>query len=395
MSEMDNIGNGSSGSYDASADNSLNQVENTIANAKQSGSANQHSFPSDLQNIMFYPEQIKFSIYRRLGIDLQVLKKTIITDVDNFAKGGKDAIKAAQDKNDAAAVKAAEEQAKKSLIGQVKDTSVKLFNRIEEGIKLRQGLNTVDNLKSTIYLPMPKENAFNESISWASSELGAVGAVMSGDLQGAAAGTALASAAMGMGGATGGILGSIMGGGVGGAVVGALASDGVQKGIESALGIKKNPFKEQTFEGIDFRKFSFSWTFNPASETEVLDLHNIIQTFRALSKPSFTEGKGGIFNYPHEYQIEFLTYSGNTGALGRGKQVDETLDTNPHLPQLKYCVCTAVNTNFATKEWRSFQGGAPIEVSLQLDFEETELITEGDVMGSTSVGRFKRSGRKF
>lgn len=394
MSEMDNIRNGSSGSYDASADNSLNQVENTIANAKQLGSANQHSFPSDLQNIMFYPEQIKFSIYRRLGIDLQVLKKTIVTDAKKFVNSPK-ALKEAQESGDAEAIRKAEEQAKKTTGEQVIDTGKKVLNRIEEGIKLRQGLNTVDNLKSTIYLPMPKENAFNESISWASSELGAVGAVMSGDLQGAAAGTALASAAMGMGGAAGGILGSIMGGGVGGAVVGALASDGVQKGIESALGIKKNPFKEQTFEGIDFRKFSFSWTFNPASETEVLDLHNIIQTFRALSKPSFTEGKGGIFNYPHEYQIEFLTYSGNTGALGRGKQVDETLDTNPYLPQLKYCVCTAVNTNFATKEWRSFQGGAPIEVSLQLDFEETELITEGDVRGSTSVGRFKRSGRKF
>ncbi len=362
-------------------DISGNALERKIAEAKKGPS--QQSFPSDLQKIQFYPEQIKFSIYQRLGIDLQKLKQTIVGDVKKFAAKRDIPLKQADEFRTAEEVKNAQEQAKKSLGGQVVDTGKKLLGTIQEGVSIRQGQNTVKNLKSTIYLPMPRENTFNESVSWSPSELGAVGGVLKGDLGGAAAGTALASAAMGMGGATGGILGKIMGGGMGGAVVGALASDGVQKGIESAVGIKSNPYKEQTFEGIDFRKFSFSWTFNPASQTEVADLGVIIQTFRALSKPSF-QGGSGIFHYPHEYQIEFLTYN----------EYDQ-LDPNPHLPQIKYCVCTAVNTNFATKEWRSFEGGAPIEVSLQLDFEETELITQDDVMGSTSVGRFAGTNRRF
>lgn len=389
-------------------DISGNALERKIAEAKKGPS--QQSFPSDLQQIQFYPEQIKFSIYQRLGIDLQKLKDTVVGDAKKFISGDvslkkaeeefkaeqftdKPNLTAEQQRKDATAnIERLREQSKKSTGGQIFDTGKKLLGTIKEGVSVRQGQNTVKNLKSTIYLPMPKENTFNESVSWASSELGAIGGVLQGNVKGAAAGAALAGAAMGMGGAAGGILGKIMGSGVGGAIVGAIASDGVQKGIESAVGIKANPYKEQTFEGIDFRKFSFSWTFNPASQIEVVDLGVIIQTFRALSKPSF-QGGSGIFHYPHEYHIEFLTYKTEEGPLG--KTIGDSLYPNPHLPQLKYCVCTAVNTNFATKEWRSFEGGAPIEVSLQLDFEETELITQDDVMGSTSVGRFKESKRRF
>jgi len=390
---------------DGRMSDNLNSIAQKVEEAKKTITSSQHSFPSDLQEIKFYPEQLKISIYERLGVDLQVIKKDIVDDVNTFKSSGKVAVKEAQDVAKAAkgkdaqekanrALAAAEEQAKKTGAGQVFDTGKKVIGRIGEGLKARQGLNTTDNLKSTIYLPMPKENTFSEGVSWAASELGAVGGVMQGDLKGAAAGAALASAAVGMGGATGGILGKIMGGGVAGAVLGVLASDGVQKGIESAMGIKTNPYKEQTFEGIDFRKFSFSWIFNPASQTEVGKLHSIIQTLRALSKPSFEEGKGSIFNYPHEFLIEFLTFKET--AIKSGKATGDTLVTNPYLPQLKYCVCTSVNTNFSTKEWRSFKGGAPIEVSLQLDFEETELITKDDVMGSTSVGRFKNAkGNKF
>ena len=45
--------------------------------------------------------------------------------------------------------------------------------------------------------------------------------------------------------------------------------------------------------------------------------------------------------------------------------------------------------------WRSLADGAPVEVSLALAFEETELVTGEDVIGETKIGRFKDSGGKF
>ena len=70
--------------------------------------------------------------------------------------------------------------------------------------------------------------------------------------------------------------------------------------------------------------------------------------------------------------------------------------TNPYLPELKMCVCTGVNTNFSQSGgWRSFEGGAPVDISLQLTFSETEIITGEDVLGETKAGRFKDTKRRF
>ena len=231
---------------------------------------------------------------------------------------------------------------------------------------------------------MAKEVTFNDSVSWAGTDLGGMGALLQGEVVAGGAAAALSMAALGASSAGGGILGKILGSSVGGTIAGVLAADGLQKGIESAVGIKANPYKEQTFEGIDFRKFSFSYMFQPKNQTEVNDLDTVIRSFRAYSKPSISEVSNGIFNYPHEFQIEFLTH--DSGG-------QDTLETNIHLPELKYCICTNVSTNFATREWRSFDGGAPVEISLQLDFEETELITQEDVLGNTKVGRFS-TGKK-
>ena len=91
-----------------------------------------------------------------------------------------------------------------------------------------------------------------------------------------------------------------------------------------------------------------------------------------------------MFAYPKEFRIEFLTIDD-----------DNAYETNKYLPEIKYCVCTAVNTNFTQQGWKAFDGGAPVDISLQLTFQETEIITNEDVMGKTSVGRFKESNRRF
>ena len=42
-------------------------------------------------------------------------------------------------------------------------------------------------------------------------------------------------------------------------------------------------------------------------------------------------------------------------------------------------VCKSVNTNYTTAGWRSFENGAPTSVTLQLGFEEIDIITSDDV----------------
>ena len=115
---------------------------------------------------------------------------------------------------------------------------------------------------------------------------------MSGNATGALGAGALDSAGAILGGAVGGIIG----GGVAGAVLGTIlgASSSLGGAVESAFDIKANPYKEQTFQGVGFRPFEFSFTFRPRNETEVEAVHDIITTFRAYSKPSFKNRKKGF-----------------------------------------------------------------------------------------------------
>jgi hypothetical protein len=115
-------------------------------------------------------------------------------------------------------------------------------------------------------------------------------------------------------------------------------------------------------------------------------IQNIITSFRACSKPTYDgdNGKTGVFAYPKEFWIEFLTLDANN-----------SYQTNTYLPELKTCVCTGVNTNFTGSGWRSFAGGAPVDISLQLTFAETEIITGEDVLGATVAGRFAGKKRRF
>ena len=160
----------------------------------------------------------------------------------------------------------------------------------------------------------------------------------------------------------------------------------IQSAGEATFRVKANPYKEQTFQGVGFRSFDYSFILKPRNFDEVETIRDIITTFRAHSKPTFENGKGdsGVFAYPKEFRIEYLTLN-----------EDDDYVTNPYLPEIKYCVCTAVNTNYTAQGWRSFEGGAPVDISLQLTFQETEIITSEDVMGNTSTGRFRELKRKF
>ena len=378
-------------------------------------------FPQDMEK-EFYPEAIKFSVYERHGVDYEEFKTIAKTAFQsggdfikyyteiNLSKVKIDKLKAEiksletpvkknQENADAARANKATDLVKEqnrsfssSLALEKEQDILKLqksklgeqFNDIEGKNSLKQ--TKTRHLKS-IYLAMPESLNFAEGVDWQGTDLGVVGGLKSGALgldNGLDYGI-LTGAGAALGGA-GGLAASLIPGisGIAGTIVGAvLGGSGLQSGIESTFGVKTNPFKEQTFQGVGFRPFDFTFVFRPRSQSDVNVVQNIIQTFRAYSKPTFKDAAGTIFKYPKEFLIEFLTIE------------DGSYETNTYIPQIKFCVCTAVNTNFTGTGWRSFKGGAPTEISLQLTFSETEIITGEDVLGNTEVGRFAGEGGFF
>jgi len=259
------------------------------------------------------------------------------------------------------------------LGGGVLNESKELYQKFKD---TNQNYNVATSLH-TIYLPMPDQLSYNEQAEWQGTDLGMLALVRDKIMGGDKKAEDFATAGLGqignlVGGGAGALVGTLFGGGVlGGAAVGALGGGAnIQAAVESTFRVKTNPFKEQTFGGVPFRPFEFAWTFSPRNEAEVNMLNKIIKKIRTHSKPSFKDASKTIFNYPDEFQIEFLT-------LVAGDNLKE----NKNLPRLKPMVCKSVNTNFMTAGWRSFENGAPATVTLQLGFEEIDIVTSGDVEG--------------
>lgn len=378
-------------------------------------------FPSDLEDQQYYPECIKFGIYERTGLDFERFGEAVVGSVrTSLASDAKDENIQLEQQNASfnAAINSGNLSDKEKLetLNALASNQNKINlnnNRIKqsEGVnsldvgrnalgagvnnietqndeRLEQIRNPTSRLVQNIYLQMPESLIYNEQVDWQGSDLGIVGAFKEGQLSAGVIAGSLANAGKILGGAAGTVASLIPGVGTfaAGIIGTALGGEtGLAGGLESTFNIKANPYKEQTFQGVPFRPFEFSFNFRPRNETEVIAMDDIIRSFRAFSKPTFKNaGQTGTFSYPHEFLIEFLTLK------------EDTYYRNEYIPQIKFCVCKSVNTNWTGQGWKSFRDGAPIDTTLTLSFEETEIITQGDVLGeNNSIGDFANFGGYF
>ena len=136
---------------------------------------------------------------------------------------------------------------------------------------------------------------------------------------------------------------------------------------------------EMMFQGIGFRNFRFDFVLRPRHEKELEEVGSILKAFREFSRPSWNKSFGGqaFMNYPMEFDIQFLTLEESENSF------TNNFDTNMHLPQLKPCVLTSVETNYTPQSiWAAHRAGAPVAVTLGLAFQETELVMAEDIQKS-------------
>jgi hypothetical protein len=358
-------------------------------------------YPDDLGVGFTYPDCIKIEIVKKDGLSLDGVKKTLnstiqegkitrFTQINNsiidLNKQLAEADKADQEKiesiNASIKTQTTELNELSRRLGTdditLSDTGALLTNPIKV---LKDSLAAVraENKKlseehiQSIYLPMPEQLGYNEAVDWSGADLGiakaGMDALLADPKQSDIKGAALGQAGNILAGGAGSLVGSLLGSGVLGGAIGAVALGGdAQAAIESKFRVKSNPFKEQTFQGVGFRPFQFDFKFNARSQSEVVTIKEIINAFRRYSKPSLESPESSIFKYPAEFKIKFLT---NNGA--------DSLITNKWLPKIKNCICKSVNTNFTSAGWHSFEDGAPTTISLQLGFEEVDIVTNESV----------------
>ena len=225
---------------------------------------------------------------------------------------------------------------------------------------------------ATIALPIPTNLSTGYNAQYTQTGLGVLGAaaqgafnnptqsvadyVTSGEAMedlGAQARSILASASPEVAALIGGAMGGAVGLGVG------AAAAGVARGALAGAGLAVNPHLAVLFEGVGFRNHSFQYKFSPRSSSESNTIKNIIYEFKNAMLPSKEDL--AFFNYPDEFNIRFPFNEEYLFKIGTSVLTDFQINYNPDGGSYFH------------------QNGAPVSVSLSLQFTELDILTKSEI----------------
>jgi hypothetical protein len=130
--------------------------------------------------------------------------------------------------------------------------------------------------------------------------------------------------------------------------------------ISAATAMTPNPFREQIFQSVDNRTFTFDYKFLPKNEQESRKVKNIITEFKYHMHPELSAG-GLFYIYPSEFNIVYFF----------GKK------ENPWVHKISTCVLTDMSIDYGNNStFGTFYNGAPNEVNMKLTFRELEVLTK-------------------
>jgi hypothetical protein len=155
------------------------------------------------------------------------------------------------------------------------------------------------------------------------------------------------------------------------AKLGGLAGfDQLSNVIEATSKKVENPYKEQLFRSMGFRKFVFDYKFSPRNLEEALQvfgkpkrtkeesIEGIIPTFLRHMHP--TKSKSGLFlGYPSEFLIVYY-YNGAE---------------NNYVRKISNCALVNMSIDYGAEGFTTFKGGIPSEATIRLEFSELETLT--------------------
>lgn len=215
----------------------------------------------------------------------------------------------------------------------------------------RQNPN-MDSNKS-IYLYTPKNVQVSDGGSYENIDLGMMGAVY---------GKAQDSMAKGAG-----FIDSIKSIGIGDVYQGlknTMASKtGMGAGGMMKTGQAVNPFRNTTFAGNEMRSFAFQFPMIAQSKKEADEIRKIENVFRKFVYAEYAKSELAL-KYPPYWVIQFMT--------GEGTE-------NPYMPFINLCYLEKVSVTYNSSSSVFHEGGAPIELQLEIGFRETKMMTRGDL----------------
>ena len=212
-----------------------------------------------------------------------------------------------------------------------------------------------------IVLYVPDRVNTGYSANWETADLGGlVGAVASGKMSASSLFTKDGGVDLGAMAQSGGELGDYALRKLG-KVANIAGFDNISNVIQATSKKVENPYKEQLFRSMGFRKFGFDYRFSPKSEEEAEEIFGdkgIINIFSKHMHP--TRSQNGLFlTYPSEFLIIYY-HNG---------------DENKFVKKISNCALTDMTVEYGSEGFTTFSNGCPSEVLVRLQFTELETLT--------------------
>ena len=143
-----------------------------------------------------------------------------------------------------------------------------------------------------------------------------------------------------------------------------IVSPGIGGLLGRATGMAVNPNMELAFKSVPFRPFNFNFTFAPKNQTELDQVHKIIQMFKFHMLPSMTMDEQ-FFISPSQFEIEYMYRK----------------DQNSYIPKISKCVLRSMEIDYDNGEKFTTlkpdsQGASPQIIKIALQFTEMAIITK-------------------
>lgn len=128
-----------------------------------------------------------------------------------------------------------------------------------------------------------------------------------------------------------------------------------------------NPNTNATFTGNRLRSFGFNFKLVASSQKESAIIRNIHTAFRRFTygRDTVSENKLTIA-FPPKWDIKFVDFESPTGE-------------NQYIPKIHECYLTQVESAFNSDANVFYSDSAPLQVDITLQFQETRILTRGDI----------------
>lgn len=174
-----------------------------------------------------------------------------------------------------------------------------------------------------------------------------------------------------------------------------IKGSGILENIFNMAGTKNgfllNPYHQLLFKYVNLRTLDLSWNLSPKAPEDSATILKICNLLKYYSLPSLPTGGGIVMSYPSEFDIAFLFNFPNEESASKARSTlasngladtgSGSLIPNPNLFKMDRCVITSIVLNYAPAgAYSNFYNGAPIEVNLQISFQEIYMLTRNKFM---------------